>query len=290
MKKKWILLVLILMISLLLLSCGKNGGPTISDVKEYNDWIYYAHNEENALYRMKPDGSEKTKLPGGTDFIQFDGDYVYYILENGGVGRMKLDDSQTETVYQGEGKNTFGYYVSGDWVFLPEKEGSLYRIKTDGSERSEIAKLSDFQGEFWVSQSFLFFNDQKSTYRMNFDGTGKERIFDRVFIFYADDEWIYYSMVNDKSEPVGTYQMMLDGSQPKELSDGVIVDLDEEYLYVVKKDGFYRSKLDGSSPEKLTEEEMWQFFCVGDDQIFYGEYSGAAYRMNLDGSNKVRIE
>lgn len=290
MKKKWILIIALFSMSMIFLSCGRTAGPTISKIIEHKGWIYYAHNEENTLYKMKPDGSEKSKVIGGTDFMQFEGDYVYYFNQSQGVSRTKLDGSQPETVFQGDGMNTFGFYVSNEWIFLPEKDGSVTRIKTDGTEKSEIAKLTDFQGEFWASQSFLFFNDQKNTYRMNFDGTGKERISDRVFIFYGDDEWIYYSMVNDKEEPVGTYRMMLDGSQPKELSDGVIVDLDEEYLYVVKKDGLYRAKLDGSSPEKLNEEEMWQFFCVGGDQIFYGEYSGAAYRMNLDGSNKVRIE
>lgn len=289
MKKKLLFLSFLFLLVLIISSCSP-GGTTISKIAAYDGWIYYAHNEENALYRMRPDGSEKIKLPGGTDFMQFDGDYVYYFMENGGIGRTNLDDSQIETISEGDGMNTFGFYVSGDWVFLPEKDGTLSRIKTDGSDQSEIAKLTDFQGEFWTSVSFLFFNDSKNTYRMNFDGTGTERISDRVFIFYADDEWIYYSMANEKGEPVGTYRMMLDGSQSKEMSDGVLVDMDEDKLYFVKKDGFYRSNLDGSSPEKLNEEEMWQFFCVCNDQIFFGEYSGAAYRMNLDGSNKVRIE
>lgn len=48
--------------------------------------------------------------------------------------------------------------------------------------------------------------------------------------------------------------------------------------------------MDGSATEKINNENMFNICVIYDDYICYIEYTGAGYRSNPDGSNKIRIE
>ncbi|QSX08464.1 hypothetical protein J0B03_11870 [Alkalibacter rhizosphaerae] len=45
----------------------------------------------------------------------------------------------------------------------------------------------------------------------------------------------------------------------------------------------------GPTVNRLMVEDGWIFYS-DDNVIYYGEYSGAAYKVDFDGNNKTRIE
>ncbi|MDD4774133.1 MAG: DUF5050 domain-containing protein, partial [Eubacteriales bacterium] len=61
-------------------------------------------------------------------------------------------------------------------------------------------------------------------------------------------------------------------------------------LVQMAREGLCRADLDGSATEKINNENMFNICVIYDDYIYYIEYTGAGYRSNLDGSNKIRIE
>lgn len=76
------------------------------------DWIYYSNisqDNTDAIYKVKTDGTEKTKL---------------------------ADDSIMSSM---DGK---GFELYGDWLyyFSKNEQGSLFRVKTDGSDSERLAE------------------------------------------------------------------------------------------------------------------------------------------------------
>jgi hypothetical protein len=132
--------------------------------------------------------------------------------------------------------------------------------------------------------------DGDSLYKMKTDGTSVTKLLDNVYLAEVKDEWLYYVEHNEKEEWINVSRMKLDGTEKSKLVDGEFTTIDGDWLYYRNDGWLYRTKLDGTSAEKLNDVEMWSFYGIYNDYIYYGEYSGAAYRINLDGSNKTKIE
>lgn len=290
--KKIMGLLLIVITSIAMLSgCESFSGTTVSRIMKSDDWIYYVNIKEDTLYKMKSDFSEKTKFEPGvaTNYSVIQEDTIYFFGREG-IRKIKTDGTEEAKVVDADEQNMFGFYVSGDWIYYPLKSGEIYRVKTDGTEKSKIAQIDDFNGSMTVSDDWIYYEDGNDLFRMKTDGTGDERISERVWIHEIKDGWIYYGEESDKGEIVGAYKMKLDGSEKSELVEGNFVAIDGDWMYYGKEDGFFRAKLNGSSEEKLNDEEMFTICEIDDKYIYYIEYSGAAYRINLDGSDKIRIE
>jgi putative cell wall-binding protein len=73
----------------------------VLDYNVYDGWIYYLSDEENPeLYKVKIDGTEKTKLnTSGTALINIAGDWIYYISQNDdNLYRVKIDGTGNQIV------------------------------------------------------------------------------------------------------------------------------------------------------------------------------------------------
>lgn len=285
-------LLLIIVTSIAIMSgCESFSGTTVSRIMKSGEWIYYINIKEDTLYKMKPDFSEKTKFESGvaTDYSVIQEDNIYYI-DGEGISKVQTDGRGQAKVLDLEAENMFGFYVSGDWIYYPLKSGEVYRVKTDGTEKNKIAKIGSFNGSMTVSGDWIYYEDGNNLSRMKTDGTGAERVSERVWIYEIKDGLIYYGEESEKGEIVGAYRMKLDGSEKSKLVDGNFVAIEGDRMYYGKKDGLFRAKLDGSAEEKLNDEDMFNICEIDDKYIYYIAYSGAAYRINLDGSGKVRIE
>ena len=291
MKKITGLLILFVFSFVLITGCGmigKNQEERIGGVIQSGGWIYYTQND--TLYRMKPDWTEKTKVIEhfAAEGWVIQGDTIYYgdrdtgslsRIKTDGTGKMKLDSDPM-----------FGFEVSGNWIYFSVKPGGIYKMKTDGTEKTKLADISSFKGAMCVSGDSILYMDGINLMKMMADGTGVVKLTENVEINAAKGDWVYYSELNKEGKYLNLNRMKADGTEKVKLTDGTFAAIDGEWLYYGKDDGLYRSSLDGAGETKLNDVDMWNLIGIWGDYIYYGEYSGAVYRVNMDGSNKIELK
>lgn len=150
------------------------------------DWIYYGCSSDmDTLYKMKIDGSCKTKVDDemGVRRIAVSKDWVYY----------------TAKAYMNSSVSTISY---------------LYKVKTNGIKHSRL--IEDKLGVFGILNDKLIYtnrSDNSKIYIVNTDGSGRTKI--------CDDEAIEVAVVAGKVYYINTknkiYQMKVDGSSKREI-------------------------------------------------------------------------
>lgn len=292
MKKSIGLLMMIIFGVVLLTGCRSSETASIGMVKQSGDWIYYTDNNEETLYKMKTDWTGKTKVADnfGSGYMVIQGDTIYYSGMNGGVSKIQTDGTGAANVVDVGKESSFGFEVSGDWIYYSTKPGSIYKIKTDGTEKAKIADISSFEGDMKVSGDSIYYVDGMSLFKMQTDGTGIMKLLDNAVIYAVEGDWIFYGEKNEKGEYGIVNRMKIDGSGQAKIAEGVFTSIDGDALYYSKDGWLYRANLDGTAAAKMNKVKMWNILDIHGEHIYYGEYSGAAYRINLDGSNKKQIE
>lgn len=187
-------LIVIAVLGLITLSgCGNKGeilpenmGNTdgnitnIGSVCQRGDTIYYQNDEDNFSIYKSVKGKEGIKLNDGTSyFINVVGDYVYYVYEN--------------------------------------SDFHIYRMKTDGSENTEIIKQKAYYMTVYDNSIYYVdYDDNQAIYRANTDGSSTEKIVDAqcYYPIIAEDTLFYVDYSNGgkvtKANLDGTSQEVLD--------------------------------------------------------------------------------
>lgn len=276
----------------LLTGCGSSETASIGMVKQSGDWIYYTDNKEEALYKMKTDWTGKAKVADNfaSGYMVIQGDTIYYSDMDGGISKVQTDGTGKANIV-GMGKESiFGFEVSGDWIYYSTKPGSIYKIKTVGTEKTKIADIGSFKGDMKVSGEMIYYAAGISLFKMKTDGTEVIKLLENVVMLAVKGDWIYYGEETDKGEYENIKRMKTYGTEQSKLVKGTFTAIDEDSFYYSKDDWLYRANLDGTAAEKMNQVKMWSILGIYGDYIYYGEYSGAAYRVNLDGSNKKQFE
>lgn len=226
-------------------------------------WIYYTDASDNdQLYRMKIDGSEKSLVVAETVYAcALAEDAVYYTTLDG-LFRSNLDGA-AQTQLQSEGGTPT---VVDDWVYYADDKQSLSRIKPDGSMDQQL--LSDYE-DYYLNEESIFY----------------------ILLTETEDE----SLFN-----LALYQMDNSDTAAKEIvsvEDVVTAQLDGGNLYYQLgkgegrlEKGLYRVNLDGSGTERVNDIMIWQLDHVLGDWMYILQYSGEHYRIKLDGSAAVLFE
>lgn len=276
----------------LLTGCGSSKNASIGMVKQSGDWIYYTDNKEEALYKMKTDWTGKTKVADNfaSGYMVIQGDTIYYSGMGGGVSKIQTDGTGAANVVDVGKESSYGFEVSGDWIYYSTKPESIYKTKTDGTEKTKIADIRSFQGDMKVSGDSIYYSDGKSLFKMKTDGTGAIKLLENIVMLAVKGDWIYYGEETEEGEYENIYRMRTDGTEQTKLAEGTFTAIDGDALYYTKDDWLYRANLDGTAAAKMNKVKMWNILDINGEYIYYGEYSGAAYRINLDGSNKKQFE
>jgi hypothetical protein len=133
----------------------------------HEGWIYYREiGVRGGIYRIRLDGSEKTKLSDDVSagniigcFNIYDG-WIYY-QQSGSINKMRLDGTEHQVVVHGDHiyrLNVFGgwiYYSIAPTVGVPS--GSLNRVRTDGSSMEIISFYSPHF--IFVVDGWIFYKD-----------------------------------------------------------------------------------------------------------------------------------
>lgn len=236
----------------------------------YLGWYYISSDEDQALFKMRPDGSERTKVTDGYigDF-NIVRDWFYYTNSAGHLWKMRLDGTEKSLVYDGRIDN---YIIIDDYLFYIVYENfayNTYRMKLDGSDKQllvqEGASFSYFDGDYYY---FLDMDDWSALYRIHIAGDGSDKtmvyqhttIFERKIIVQGNQ---LYAIASD-----GIWHIDLETKERKQLttSEGHDMNLDEEWLYYEDKEAakdasgnsmdfsasFYKVRLDGTDKQMIS--------------------------------------
>ncbi|MGE5627062.1 MAG: DUF5050 domain-containing protein [Solirubrobacterales bacterium] len=214
----------------------KLSGDDINSMYVYGDWIYY-----NTKKSMEDINEAKQKYK--ESFMDKIEAGAVYKIKTDGSGRTKLTDTDWRT---GNLK------VFGDWV-LCESNGQLFKIKTDGSGKmliSENGRIGFTDGDWFIyaEVSGKEAKEKFSLYRIKLNGLERENLtsVENVVNYCFSDGWFYYGVESKR----GLLRVRPDGSEKTKLNkidiwglDGVI----GHWMYISDYSGpRFRVKIDGS--------------------------------------------
>ncbi|MBL4934272.1 DUF5050 domain-containing protein [Clostridium sp. YIM B02515] len=293
---------------------GNTGGNITNRgvIAKQGDWIYYCNFSDNRkLYKIKTDGTEKTKLNDDhSTYINVLGDWVYYTsgssagtyggklykIKTDGSGKTKLSDNEA------------GYInISSDWIYYSNYDDmdKLYKIKTDGTKKT---KLSDNRAWYinisgdWIYYSKIV-NNRGQLYKIKTDGSKDTKLNEDAQYVNVVDDWIYYMTNYTRNNPGGKEggnlsRMKIDGTGETKINDNQsdYINISGDWifyanyndmgkLYKIKTDGTEKTKLNDDMPENISVAGDWIYY-----KVFTGGVGGGTlYKIKLDGSEKTSI-
>lgn len=221
------------------------------------DWVYYTNvQEEGKLYRIRPDGTERTLLCKD-DCVwtnALDG-WLYFNGDNANLCKVSFDGKTYQKLT--EDKVT--------WVNVAD-DGYAYVILSRENERICKFKL---------------------------DGSGKTVLSEDMtrFLNYSEG-WLYYI---NKSDGNNIYKIKTDGSGRQKLSQGgtEFINVSGGWIYynnIAQNNALYRMKTDGSGDMKVTGDKAY-FINAASGWLFYINESdrGLLYQIKPDGTGRKKV-
>lgn len=151
---------------------GRNGfsGNTISNLNNrgymavQGTWIYFANpNDGMRLYKMKMDGSRKTKLSNDVaQYLNVMGSKVYYVNTSDGKKLYSIDVYGENRKWLNDANPAFCAQVHGQKIFYtslnPDHRVHLYHMDTDGTSRGLVdwPGLGSISSFYRVGDSVLY--------------------------------------------------------------------------------------------------------------------------------------
>jgi hypothetical protein len=222
-----------------------------------NGWVYYRNGSESGkIYKIKVDGTERTKL---------------------------TDDSST------------GLLVVGDWLYYNNQteRGKIYKIKVDGTERTKL--VDDQASAINVIGDWIYYQnvtDNNKPYRVKVDGTGNEKLNDTTaYNLMVVDSTIYFINPEDERR---IYKMALDGTNKTKLSDvpSSKFNIASGWIYYATVDipggDLYKMRLDGTANTFLNESYVTNII-VFDDWIYFTTIEKMVFQIKTDGTEKETL-
>ncbi|WP_158606525.1 DUF5050 domain-containing protein [Paenibacillus ginsengarvi] len=261
------------------------------------DWMYYNPNNSyghNYLYKMKLDGSGKTKLTDdNAESIHVVGDWVYYTSRDKGANvqqgiyKVRTDGTERTKISDAPASRIT---VDGDWIYYVDQELTRQQQHTNFYTTLGIKKIkTDGNGE-------------TSLYQGNATDSNRGAVDHSIHVL---KDWIYFMQPGDGEHPAVLNKIRKDGSQLTPLVSAnfnsfVIVD---GWLYYGENNQLRKMSLEGGDPsitlrnfeldrenavnfESLHYYDGWLYYVKGAFGI-----AGAANieKIRIDGSDPTRV-
>lgn len=271
-----------------------NGGFIVAD----SDYYYYVKNfSKKTIYRKsKNSGVEEELL--STDWrisgMTLYNDSIFFCCN--GLCKCGKDGSDLSKMIE---EDLYGIIITDDWITF----GNRYRIKTDGTEMTEIGGMKGIYN-YMIGQygGNIYYSEDTSSLMMRaLDSSEGRPLFEgRLRSWTIDDGWIYYVNAEDPhiikrmKTNGGDSREVLNAKESKDLNKRhVIVSVsclnvcDGWIYFVLNEDDIYRAKTDGSEMERISKSDAENLIVI-DDSIFFresdsGTRSCSIYRMGTDG-------
>jgi hypothetical protein len=273
----------------------KNGGL----VARNEDWIYYSNTSEDwNLYKVKDDGTQKTKLTDyAVIFVNVVDDYIYYsdyvFAETSCILKIKTDGTNQSIITE---EPAYGVIVINDWIYYANSYDNLvYKIRTDGSEKVKL--LNTRVNGFIVHDGHIYYKDFKDgmIYKKEI---GKEThtalIKKEVKTFVLADNWIYYTSLDNGDN---LYKVTINGESDTRLADvkfGYSYNIKDDWIYYSNESDYgrlYKINTDGKGNIKLSDDDVSDINII-DEWVYYLNLSEGKkiYRIRIDGTQRQLVE
>ncbi|MCX8128762.1 MAG: DUF5050 domain-containing protein [Clostridia bacterium] len=162
-------------------------------------YLFYSKEENNALVSMPLDGSEtKTVTQLETDSVLIGDGWIFYnnIADDSFLYKVKFDGSEKTKVASKSIYLNYNVKLAGDWIIYTDSfTGKLMRIKLDGSQ--DVAITTDNINDWKVVDDTVYYtiNNAKGLYSIKLDGTAKTTVTSQLenYPYYnVAGEWIFY--------------------------------------------------------------------------------------------------
>jgi hypothetical protein len=264
-------------------------------VAESDGWVYYNGSidySNNGIYKMRSDGSEKTKLIDGLHaqeinvadgWIYFIGDKGLYKMRTDGIGLSKLTDM---TLFK-------DLYLEEGWLYYCDSSDGFYivKIRTDGTERTQLTGGALF---ITVADGWIYYkntDDDLSLYKIRADGTDKTKLSGRqTYNIIVSGDYVYF-LTTGENYHCYLYRIRTDGTGEIKLTDNLYDSFNvyNGWIYYRNIDdhSLHKMRTEGTGDVKLSDG-VNAYLYIADDWIYY--YNDGFCRIKTDGTEKQRVE
>lgn len=242
----------------------------------YTDFIGYFDNNKSHIYKVCNDGTEETLL-----YTHFDGiidicsadEWIYFTgIKEGTVWSEDFDYNQ-------------------DYM-------SIYKIRTDGTEKTELMSYNDSFHNLLVSDGWIYFTIYKNKnyylYKIRTDGSEPTILTgNAVQPNYIDNiigDWIYFHIQNQEKY----YKILKDGTQEKELSGSAKIKISSNIVdgwsyYTDAENNICKINMHNDEKIKLNSDYSRYVNAAGDWIYYVNNEDSNIYKIRTDGSERTRI-
>lgn len=232
-------------------------------------------------------------------------DKMYYFATSKGIYKMNSELKKCQLVI----KDEYARYLNvlGDWIYYSTESG-IYKIKTDGSEKTSVVQLEGYPLDMEIQYENLYYikSSDHKLYCNNHNGESEKCIYDKpVTEFICIDAYIYFVQAERIDDESGTHyrslslnSMFYDGGERYTLfenmydNNGVLVndtpqDLCEFGDYIVCSNYFGLFLIDKLTGERKQINNKGGYgLCVLNDFAYYStpepNINGFLTKVSLD--------
>ncbi|WP_339322099.1 DUF5050 domain-containing protein [Paenibacillus sp. FSL W8-0194] len=236
------------------------------------EWIYYrSFSSAGGLYKVKKDGTEKTKLMDGfPGYINIVGDYLYY-SDGWKLTKAKIDGTEKQVL----ANSAFHVNVTDQYIFytnIGPQDGFIYRMNLDGTGKIQLN--NDHASQIVVSGKSLYYTSYyNKLIKIDIHGNSKVKLLEGKLIneLNIEGDWLYFNYDQKlyKMKTDGTKLTMLssDNARYINVSDGWIYYSDHS-----KKKNLVRIKTDGTERQELNQIKSFYIHLI-DHYVFFHDLS-----------------
>lgn len=246
---------------------------------EEGKWIYYIEFDDGnpvGIYKVKNSGSKTKKVKGGYfEYINVIDNYIYCLEKDEeknqyNLVKMKTNGNKKETI--AKNIDYAPVTAAGDRVYY-FKDGSFYRIKTNGSDRQKLSDKNISYYEISGNMIYYIYENEGSSYiaKMKLNGDKNLRIGkmdDSSYIaLHVKGNKVYYIMY-DSEHKYKLYKMKTNGEKEERLytfSNSIDnINMQDDTVYYVLKDGSDKiSKINYKAGDKETIKKLDEVEAIG---------------------------
>jgi hypothetical protein len=224
--------------------------------------IYTDIQTTKAIYSMRFDGSEKTKIADGRYLLHCQNNswlYGHEEIDKDGkvyqyISRMRPNGTEKSIIAQSN-EEILRIFPIGDDIFYSTGKGNIYKCASDGGDPEII--MNDIPS-VTVYRDQIFYFQVSVIYRINIDGSGMKKIDTGIALSRITnivDGQIYFMNRNmqEAGENMNLYKMSVDGGEPVKLAEGLwFTDVEGNWIYYqcyIKDPTLYRVRVDGTGQQ-----------------------------------------
>lgn len=224
-------------------------GNILFSINAVDGWVYFLQEPAQGIFKVKTDGSEKTKLIDEyCEYLHVADGYIYFKnIDDKLVYKAGLGGENSEVLFEDRVRC---FCVVDGYIFYTEEyylDSRLYRVKTDGTDKELIFSQRCDRVNVDNERLFVIKSEDNTVWSMKSNGSDA-RMIEGVIArnMNVADGWIYYGNLLDGEK---LYKVKTDGSKMEKLSDMTAssILLTKDWIYFDS----YRISRNGGEPETV---------------------------------------